>query len=286
RPGYRARRARWHGRPAYNEILAGQVGGQRIGCCVDLPQVHAAIRRQRCADAQEVQLTEACGSPVVGREPQTASSQMLSQQRFQPGLIEWCPAVARAGDLAGVHVEREDAMAELGHAHSVHQAHVAYPQHRYLHSRARLVIRLPPVRGHHALVIAANRFTRSAIPSSRPMPARQPRTCSARAGSPMNDLTSYDRPGPSVTWPQPAAPMAIAASSGSEVPRPDTRCSVGSWPSPAASVSTAVCRAAATSSTCVKSNVVSLPSMRKLPPSAASRAKAGPTRSRWSVTSP
>ena len=100
-----------------------------------VPEVGAVLALLlRRADAQEVDVGEIRSHVIVGGESKASGSEVLAQHLRQPGLVERDVATGELGDLAGVDVDADDLMTQLGHPGGVCRAEVPGSEHGASHT--------------------------------------------------------------------------------------------------------------------------------------------------------
>ncbi len=87
----------------------------------------------RCPHTEEVDIGEVRGQVVVGGEAQPAGREVVAQHLRQSGLVERDVAAGEFGDLAGVDVDADDLVAQLGHPGGMCCAEVSGTEHGASH---------------------------------------------------------------------------------------------------------------------------------------------------------
>ena len=87
----------------------------------------------RRADGDEHRVGVAHRVGEIGREGEAAGRDVVGHQLVEAGLVDRDLALAQARDLAGILVDADHVVAELGEAGAGHQADIARPDHGDTH---------------------------------------------------------------------------------------------------------------------------------------------------------
>ena len=124
-----------HGGLADDHRVAAQLRHQGVDHRVDVAQVCGVLPLLlRRAHAQEVHVGELGRLRVVGGEPQPPGGDVALQHLPQSGFVERDIPAAQFGDLAGIDVDADHVVTELGHSDGVGGAEVSRPEHSASHT--------------------------------------------------------------------------------------------------------------------------------------------------------
>ncbi|MDF9864737.1 hypothetical protein M2437_003719 [Methylorubrum pseudosasae] len=123
-----------HGRFGDDHGVAGQRLGDLAGCGIDVGQVGKAVAAAgRGADGDEHGLRLRHGGLEVGGEGEAFGPHILGDESVEAGLVDRHAALVEGGDFAGIFVDADDLVAEIGEAGARHEADIARANHRDAH---------------------------------------------------------------------------------------------------------------------------------------------------------